>query len=81
MKKLVSVICVCLILFSANGSVHADSVMHSSLQNLTNGTKVMYEIQTRSEAKEWRYRFVNHKSQKRLWSITYQKWLTDWEWN
>lgn len=79
MKKLVSTLCVCLMLFSANAAVHADSAMHDTLQNLTSGTKVMYEIQPRSEITVWKYRVVNHKLQKRLWSVTYLKWLTDWE--
>ncbi|MBE6034831.1 MAG: hypothetical protein E7222_09065 [Clostridiales bacterium] len=34
----------------------------------------------RSEQKVWKYRTVNGKVQKRLWSKTYNKWLTDWEW-
>ncbi len=26
----------------------------------------------------WKYRTYNGKRQKRLWSVTYQKWLSDW---
>lgn len=33
---------------------------------------------TRAESTEWRYRKYNGKWQKRLWSATYQRWLTDW---
>ncbi|WP_156778670.1 hypothetical protein [Clostridium formicaceticum] len=33
-----------------------------------------------AEETEWRYRVVDGRLQKRLWSITYNKWLTDWEW-
>jgi len=33
-----------------------------------------------AEETEWKYRVVDGKLQKRLWSITYAKWLTDWEW-
>lgn len=33
-----------------------------------------------AEETEWRYRVVDGKLQKRLWSITYGEWLTDWEW-
>ncbi len=29
---------------------------------------------------QWKYRTVDDRVQKRLWSITYGKWLTDWEW-
>ena len=28
---------------------------------------------------EWQYRVFNGKYQKRLWSITYNKWMTEWE--
>lgn len=33
-----------------------------------------------AEETMWYYRVVDEKLQKRLWSITYGKWLTDWEW-
>ena len=32
----------------------------------------------RAEQIEWRYRTYKGKKQRRLWSITYEKWLTDW---
>lgn len=32
----------------------------------------------RAEQTEWRYRVYNGQPQKRLWSITYERWLTDW---
>ena len=32
----------------------------------------------RAEITEWVYRNNNGITQKRLWSRTYQKWLTDW---
>lgn len=38
-----------------------------------------YSAQPRAEQKEWRFRILNGIRQKRLWSITYGKWLTDWE--
>lgn len=37
-------------------------------------------VYTRSEQTVWKYRVVDDKVQKRLWSKTYNKWLTDWEW-
>lgn len=37
-------------------------------------------IELRAEQTEWRYRVVDGKLQKRLWSLTYGKWLTEWEW-
>lgn len=32
----------------------------------------------RAEEKQWCYRCIDGQNQKRLWSITYGKWLTDW---
>ena len=36
------------------------------------------ESVTRAEEFQWRYRINNGKMQKRLWSITYGYWITDW---
>lgn len=36
------------------------------------------EIEARAEVTQWRYRVYNGQNQKRLWSITYERWLTDW---
>lgn len=36
------------------------------------------ESVARVEETQWRYRLYNGQQQKRLWSITYMKWLTDW---
>ncbi len=33
---------------------------------------------TRAEETKWYYRTVNGVLQKRLWSVTYGRWLTDW---
>ncbi|MEA5095296.1 MAG: hypothetical protein VB128_10100 [Sedimentibacter saalensis] len=33
-----------------------------------------------AEETEWKYRVLDGKLQRRLWSITYARWLTDWEW-
>ena len=38
------------------------------------------DISVYAEQTEWRYRVVDGRLQKRLWSKTYQKWLTDWTW-
>ena len=32
----------------------------------------------RAEEVQWKYRTYNGKRQKRCWSVTYQKWKTDW---
>lgn len=33
---------------------------------------------TRTEEFEWYYRMYNGVQQKRLWSVTYGRWVTDW---
>lgn len=35
-------------------------------------------ISPRKEVTEWKFRMKDNKLQKRLWSVTYNKWLTDW---
>lgn len=37
-------------------------------------------IRPMAEQTEWMYRVVDGDLQKRLWSITWGKWLTEWEW-
>lgn len=36
-------------------------------------------IEVHAEQTEWKFRVYNGKYQKRLWSITNNKWLTEWE--
>lgn len=36
-------------------------------------------ISPMAEQTEWMYRNVGDKIQRRLWSLTYGKWLTEWE--
>ena len=36
-------------------------------------------VEERAEEVVWYYRNYNGRLQKRLWSVTYGKWLTDWE--
>ena len=48
----------------------------SNQQDLPNSSKE--EISVRAEQTEWHYRIYNGKLQRRLWSITYGYWKTDW---
>ena len=36
------------------------------------------EVSPASEETQWIFQINNGQLQKRLWSLTYQKWLTDW---
>lgn len=38
------------------------------------------DVVINAEETEWRFRVVDGRLQKRLWSITYNRWLTDWQW-
>lgn len=40
--------------------------------------QVLTEFSSRIEETEWYYRDIDGKIQKRLWSITENKWLTNW---
>ena len=37
------------------------------------------DVSPRAEEVMWCYREVNGRTQRRLWSITYGCWLTEWE--
>ena len=41
-------------------------------------TELVEEEIQRAEQTEWHYRINNGVLEKRLWSITYGRWLTDW---
>lgn len=58
-------------LLSAGHIAHAQEVNINS----PNEDIVVFAEQT-----EWYYRVVDGQLQRRLWSITWGKWLTEWEW-
>ncbi len=41
-------------------------------------SEIVEEQLQRAEQTEWHYRINNGVLEKRLWSITYGRWLTDW---
>lgn len=41
-------------------------------------TSTQTEISPQAEETVWAVRYVNGKRQRRLWSLTYERWLTDW---
>ena len=45
---------------------------------LSKETEIVEEEIQRAEQTQWYYRINNGIPEKRLWSITYQRWLTDW---
>lgn len=76
MKRILTFLCVFILCFSIlfstpafAGCSEADSVLVAA------GDSV---VAPRAEETEWVYRIHNGYYEKRLWSITYGKWLTDW---
>lgn len=58
------------LLLTCTSPVLAETTLQSSIPKMSSNA--------RKNHVEWRYRTYNGIQQKRLWSITYQKWLTDW---
>lgn len=57
------------------------STSHKTIYNIPKiDTQKTVGITLYSEETKWYYRIVNGKLQKRLWSLTYKKWLTNWIW-
>lgn len=71
MKKIVSFLLALSIVFSFGLTAFADVQVPA-------GNDPESTIEPRLEETEWVYRVYNGNLEKRLWSNTYGKWLTDW---
>ena len=71
MKKIVAFILILNLCFAV--SIPALAADFDATQEKSNS-----EVVTRAEETEWRYRVYNGQKQKRLWSITNERWLTEW---
>lgn len=66
------------ILLLDQGNVHANSESNIVDITLPNNSE---EISPQStERVRWYYRTVNGRQQRRLWSLTSGRWLTNWQW-
>lgn len=76
-KRLVSIFLALFVIFSFSVSAFADYAT-----DLNNNAQIeegeSNSVQPRAEEKEWVYRVFDGNVEKRLWSNTYGKWLTDW---
>ncbi len=73
MKKFVVWLLVLIMAFAIN-VVPALAATDATSSNVSAQT----EINPRAEETVWVVRVVDGKRQRRLWSITYGEWLTDW---
>ena len=71
MKKIIITLCIALMLCINTVPAHASGITPVSTVEESGVTPA-------SEETVWRQRIYNGMLQKRLWSITYGKWLTDW---
>lgn len=73
MKRLVSTILALMLCFSLSATAFADN----SAQCVS-AKRAFSIVSPLAEQTEWKYRINNGNFEKRLWSNTYGKWLTDW---
>lgn len=73
-KRIIASICALLLCFSLSFPAFADN----ATIEVPPVAEASSEIQPLAEETEWIVRNYNGRIQKRLWSITYGKWLTDW---
>ena len=74
MKKIISTLLILALCVSFPVSAYAETIPPES----TSLSSVGSTIQPRSEDTTWYWRNNNGNLEKRLWSNTYGKWLTDW---
>jgi len=74
MKKLISGILALLLCLSLSVPAFADNLSAEAQPDPVTSS----EIQPHAEETEWIIRINNGWIEKRLWSYTYGKWLTDW---
>ena len=72
MKRLITTIVTLIILLSIITPAYAADT--SSVVSLSQDCSSV----TRTEQTVWYFRTINGYLEKRLWSLTYGKWLTDW---
>lgn len=77
MKRLISILLAVMLFCSVIPAAYADSYSESKEAAEAQSDT---EIEPRVEEKGWFYRYNEElgRYEKRLWSFTYGKWLTDW---
>ena len=73
MKKLISLMLAVILCLSLSATAFADYTAPACGEDPGDSVSVQ-----RAEETEWVYRTYNGNIEKRLWPLTYAKWLTDW---
>ncbi|KAF5059423.1 hypothetical protein DSECCO2_336060 [anaerobic digester metagenome] len=79
LKKILLASCFSFTLLASNLSTPAYVAYGADTTAIISSDMDEIVIRPMAEQTEWRYRDVGDKIQRRLWSLTYGKWLTDWE--
>lgn len=79
LKKMLLVSCFSFTLLAGNLAVPAYVAYGADTASIVSSEMDEIIIRPMAEQTEWRYRVVDDKLQRRLWSLTYGKWLTEWE--
>lgn len=74
MKKIFAFIFALMVCLSLSFPAFADNIVADDSADIATSS----DIQPLAEETEWFVRIRNGMIEKRLWSYTYGKWLTDW---
>lgn len=77
MKRLLCLLLVLMMITSVSTTAFAD-ISGGANGSAVKASHVIVNEPTRQEETEWYFRIYMGRYQMRLWSITYEKWLTDW---
>lgn len=77
MKRLLCLILALMMITSFSVTAFAD-ISGEANGSTVKASHVTVDGLTRQEETEWCFRIYMGRYQMRLWSITYEKWLTDW---
>lgn len=76
MKRFLSLFLALLILASVSVTAFAEAPANSTTE--TEAGISLNDEPTRQEETIWYFRIYQGRRQMRLWSLTYERWLTDW---
>ena len=75
MKRFICLVLSLLMCLSISSVAFAEAIRPAEQLSLSSESS---DSSTRAEETIWYFRYVNGRTQMRLWSLTYGKWLTEW---